>query len=254
VGDVGGPAAGDGLINGDDFLCDVWTSRTLNMQARYYDQVTCNPIGRTAQVVGASRISFVGTPFAIPVDANADGTPDPGVGYVFLIASTPGGPSPTNRAVVVGSHDPSFPGHVVNYSPTCAGAPRRHLVSIPYHTMLQNAVEVLCGLEGVDWLDDGVGGGTAGDGLPDVPSDCQPATGAIFDGQLGQFHALQIQTYVNEVGQPSGKTGLTVSVARVGASDRLNVSGTNFALRPGDAYLLNLGRDHVTTTFRSPHF
>lgn len=257
VGDTvggGGPPVGDGIIDSTDLLCDLWTSRTGSIQVAYYNQRTCAPTAQTASVGLGGFIDFTDTEFPVPVDADGVGGVDPGVGYELILDDRPG--TPTNRGVIVGSHDPAFPGQPLHYSTLC-GPPafRRHLVSLPYHTMLQTAAEFICGLEGVDWLDDGLPGtgGVPNDGLPDHPDDCQPATGAIFDGQIGAGHALQVETFVNEVGQASRPVGFTISAISLGGG-RISPQGTNFLLRPGDAYLVTLSVDHQDTNFLSPHF
>jgi hypothetical protein len=236
VGDPTGPPAGDNVINADDAICDLWTSRQGDMAFTYIDRDTCSKRSRTATNQGA----IIGIRFS---GAYTDVlTRD--VGYAVNIGSAGSTTlSPQNRAVIVGSHDPSYAGRQILFAPGCGPtANREDLLNLPYHTMYQFADEILCGLENVDWVD------ANGDGKPDT---CDPARGAIFDGQTGQFHGLSVTTFDNDA---------NTFVSRVVTRNALLpppglvFTNTNFDLRPGDAYLLNLSRQHVPTTFLSPHF
>jgi hypothetical protein len=247
VGDVGGPVVGDGFIDANDKICDWWTSREGTFVVQKFDRDSCAYQARTATRSPTFGIQFTGAfsylPSANPnnLTANATGRE---IGYLVLVSSSGPTISPTNRAVIVGSHDPSFTGRAIISGPSCArNAPHLDAQNLPYHTMYRTADEVLCGLEGVDWVDV-----AAPLGAPDTcPTGTDPANAGIpFDG----VHALSVQTFDNEVAH--GYVARTVAINPI---TRLPLfTGNDFALRPGDSYLLVINPDHVPTTFLSPHF
>lgn len=235
VGDVDGPPAPDGIVNAADLICDAWTSRLGSFQVQRFDRDACSVSVRTA-TRGGFGISFSGG-FTQPLE--------PGIGYAIQISVPAGSPvTPLNRAVIVGSHDPSYPGRQIIPGPACMGAAvRRDLVALPYHTMYRTANEMLCGLEGVDWVDV--------DAFPGEPDDCPNGTlpenlGIPYDNRT----ALQVQTYDNEVAR--GYQVRTMVFQNLGMRD--DASGTNFQLKPGDAYFFVVQPVHLPTTFLSPHF
>lgn len=246
VGDVGGPTVGDGFIDSNDAICDHWVSRTGSFVFQKFNRDTCAFQARTA-TLGGFGIQFTGTFSYLPsadtnnLIANATGRE---IGYEVLVSSSSATVSPTNRAVVVGSHDPSFTGRAIISASGCArNAAHLDIQNLPYHTMYQRANEILCGLEGVDWVDVA---NPIGD--PDTcPNGTVAANAGIpFDG----VHTLAVQTYDNEVAH--GYVPRTVTINPI--TRLVSFTGNNFALRPGDAYLLVINPDHVPTTFLSPHF
>jgi hypothetical protein len=251
VGDPTGPPAaggGDGNIDAFDFVCDTWTDRNnpsggaISMQ--YYDSATCS-IG----AISANRLPFNSPNFG---GSRATNFPPAGtdlwtdIGYQISVLQTNRAlGDPRNRAVIVGSHDPSFTGHTIHFSTTCGTAAARvDLVAIPYHTMYVSSDEVFCGLEGVAWVDV-----SPADGLPDT------CTGGIFDDQVGAAHSITLSTFENgdpALGQGSGiRSQICRRVPPGGFS--LNPI-TPFDLIPGEAYLVGIGSAHVDTILRSPHF
>lgn len=249
VGDPSGPPGpgGDGDIDAFDFACDTWTGRNAPSGGAYglsyYNSASCSVGSITA------GIRFGQPDFG---QSRATNFPPPGtdlwtdIGYQINI----GQPNralglPVNRAVIVGSHDPSFTGHTIHYSTTCGtSAARLDLVAIPYHTMWQNSIEILCGLEGVAWVDGN------GDTIPDT------CNGGIFDDQLGPTHSISVSTFMNsDPAVPGGVSGIVPQAAR-----RVAVLGfqlappTPFPLIPGEAYLVGIGSAHIDTILRSPHF
>lgn len=249
VGDATGPAAGDGLFNVDDTICDMWAARTNIPTAgtftmTYIKREECTPVSRTG-TVALGQIRFTGLLYTLQAD----------IGYQVL-TTAPAGVTPLNRAVIVGSHDPSFAGRAITAAPTCpagqttnccgANAARTDLINLPYHTMYTNSDEILCGLEGVDWTD--VGGrpdkcwdDTDADGRYDAG---EPTTG-VFDGRVG----MTVSKFANDE-ITNGPIARTATIA-VGA---LRFTGTRYDLVPGDAYLLNITKTHTATTWISPHY
>jgi hypothetical protein len=250
VGDVGGPTAGNGFIEADDAICDLWTSRDGTFVFQKFDRDTCSYQARTATRGGITGIQFTGSftyttaaPNPNNLIANATGRE---IGYEVLISSSSMAVSPTNRGVIVGSHDPSFTGRAIVAAPalSCArSAAHLDINNHPYHSMYQRANEALCGLEGVDWVDV-----AAPIGDPDTcPNGTLAANAGIpFDG----VHTLAVQTYDNDVAH--GYVGRTVTINPI--TRNVAFTGNNFALRPGDAYILVINPDHVPTTYLEPHF
>lgn len=250
--ETGGATAGDGIVNIDDMICDMWTARSTPAQAgtftaSYINRDTCTPVSRIATVqLGAIR--FTGTAFPLQAE----------IGYQVLVTVPSGATySPQNRAVIVGSHDPSFAGRQIVAAPTCptgtpnccgAAAPRLDLINLPYHTMFQNSDEILCGLEGVDWTDGNADGrpdrcwnDTNGDGRFDTGE----TTTGVFDGRV----AMTVSYFDNTeaVNAPVSRTA-TIQL------NQLRFTGTKYNLVPGDAYLLTLSKTHTPTTWLSPHY
>ena len=100
--------------------------------------------------------------------------------------------------------------------------------------MYTRSFEILCGLEGVDWVD------ANADGRPDT------CTRGIFDGT----RAMTVSRFDNTelIGAAVSHTVTLVPV--VG----LRFTGTPYDLVPGDAYTAQLTSGHVPTTWLSPHF
>lgn len=254
VGDPTGPPgpAGDGLINAFDAVCDLWTDRLNpsggNFQFSYYDTTTCQ-LGTVAARRVLNQPNF-GASTAFP-PAGTDLWTD--IGYLVSVLGVNGQPDPHNRAVIVGSHDPAFAGHTIHFSRTCGtAAPRVDLVAIPYHTMWQKSVEILCGLRGVAWSDAADNNWRPDDPPPPGFGVCN---GGIFDDQLGTGHTIQVSTFKVEDPALGGANGLVPQVAKrnqFGFS--LSPADPPFDLIPGEAYLVGISADHIDTILRSPHF
>jgi hypothetical protein len=237
VGDAGppaGPAAGDGIINADDAICDLWTSRLGSFEFRKYDRDTCSyaprvgikaPLGTTFQGAYTSAL-------------------ERDIGYEVVVTVPTGSTlNPQNRGVIVGSHDPSFTGRPIIAAACTGTAARLDIQNLVFHTMYQVSDELLCGLEGVDWQDVNPPVGS--------PDTCLPGTdpanaGIPYDG----LHALTVQWYDDST---HGTLSRTVRPG-FGAGSPPTFLGTNFPLRPGDAYIFQIDPAHVRTTFLSPHF
>lgn len=228
VGDPGSAAAPDGVVDSFDALCDLWTDRTINGSFAFnrFDRDTCQ-FQTTFGSKGPFGVTFGGVAFNLERDAG-----------MWITVSSTAPTLPTNRAVVVGSHDPSYTGRTIRVpSPDCT--PRNDLMNLPYHTMYQRANEILCGLEGVDWVD------ADSNGNPDT------CTRGIFDGT----HAISVGTFDNiadsSVTTVDNQFSFRIVTIVFG---RLSFSGPNFDLTPGDAYIASISPTHVPTTFLSPHF
>lgn len=253
VGDANGPAAGDGIFNADDIICDTWTARSTpttagTIDVTYIKREECTPVFR-AGTISLGQVRFSGTPFNLISD----------IGYQIRITVGAGRPeSPQNRAVIVGSHDPNFAGRQIAAAPTCTGgqttnccgsnARRLDLINLPYHTMYERSFDILCGLEGVDWFDadsNGIPDACWNDADADGRYDAGEATTGVFDGRV----AMSVSYFNNTeaVNAPVTHTA-TISLGN------LRFSGVPFDLVPGDAYLLDISKTHTPTTWLSPHF
>jgi len=235
VGDPSGPTTGDGVINSFDAICDSFTDRLLNNGNSFnfsrFNRDTCL-FEASFAAKGFTGVSFGGAPFVLERDA----------GFWITVQST-FVPAPQNRAVIVGSHDPSYTGRQIRV-PASNCLPRLDLISLPYHSMYKKADEINCGLEGLDWVDT-----TPADGNPDT------CTMGIFDG----VHLMAVQTFDN-INDDSTTTldntmnTRTVTFSAFPPPGRLLFAGVNFDLTPGDGYQLSISPGHITTTFISPHF
>jgi hypothetical protein len=252
VGDSAGPPAGDGVIDSDDLICAWWSARENpatcgTFSVGKWDTSTCTLSWRSA-TYAIGRLRIVGTRFDLESDA----------GYAVRVSvPSTSSYSPYNHAVLQGDHDPEWTGRPIAWTPTCAGgattdccgatAPRKQIVSFPYHGMYAQADEIACGLEGTDWSDADL------DGRPDTcwddanldgDHDTGEAPTGVFDGRS----ALSVTTFVNtsEESAPRSRTVTT-------ALGRLRFTGTSFALAAGEAYELQLSPAHQPTLWMPPH-
>lgn len=232
VGDTLGPLAGDGVINSTDAICDLYTDRGVRSSFNFarFNRDTCLfEVNGAAN--GFSGLTFGGSIFPLERDA----------GFWITVASQVV-PAPQNRAVIVGSHDPSYTGRQIRV-PASNCVPRQDLAQLVYHSMYTHANEILCGLEGMDWFD------VNADGNPDT------CTAGIFDGQAGHLIAVLTFDNINDSSTETIDNQFTPrTVTRSGLTGQLQFAGSNFSLTPGDAYLIGIPPTHVTTTYVSPHF
>jgi hypothetical protein len=247
VGDTGGPAAGDTVINADDAICDLWTDRQGQLTFARYDIATCSFLTRSAIFNPAFGVTFTGT-WTDPIPRDE----------AFQVQQTFPGSGVQNAAVIVGSHDPSYTGRLLAPNAACRADLQLALINLPYHTMYQNAIEVLCGLKGVDWLD------ADGDGVPewiDIDGDTtpDPCPNGIYD----QGHPIAVQWFDN-VDDNSGPGGGDTDNQTIVCSIRPSAfpgqppifpDGTGcYDLIPGEGYIVQMNQAHAGTTFLSPHF
>jgi hypothetical protein len=243
--DLTGRAA-DMTINADDALCDMWTSRQGQMSMTRFTLSTCQFQSRTLVndplfgivAAGAFTLALQDSGTEIDADAYAINVPfDPTLGTV------------SNRAVIVGSHDPSYAGQTLAL-PTCAG-PWVPFINLPYHTMYREVDEVLCGLRGVDWnLDVGTGAPDQCDnGIfanpPGAPGDI-PGTGSGV--QISLF------TYDNNPDNNGTDNSFVSRNVIMDPLFGLTFGGRTFDLTPGDGYVVALTPGHSPTLWLSPHF
>lgn len=244
LGDVAGATGGgnkctntpDGVIDTFDAICDIaladlttctrctFTMNRLNTTTCLYEPVTASK--------GALGINFLGTPWVMTQDPNRD------IGYLVTLSNQGGAPNPVNRAVIVGSHDPSWTGHAVS-----AASCLRDIIGVPYHVMYQHAAEILCGLETTDWQD------ADSNGCPDT------CPNGIYDGTSGA--RVAILTFDNVPGNnefPTNTDNQFISFAIQPFGTSLTCLGKNFSLAPGEGYLLNLLSNYNSKTFLPPHF
>ena len=225
LGDVSngmGCDTGDGVIDANDALCDLATDKDMSaggalMTIQRLNEASCLFEGRTILKVGAN-FSFIGAFLSeLTSPENRE------VGFFINVNKNPADPDPENRAVIVGSHDPSWAGKMVTRS--CAFT----VLNLPYHTMYRSANEILCGLEGVDWTDDGTG----------APDMCE---GGLYDPVSGL--SVTTQTFV---GTFQGRSAFN-------AGGTVRFIGTNFDLTPGDAYIFNMPEGYQDRLWLAPHF
>jgi hypothetical protein len=244
IGDPNGPPgpAGDGHINSDDVICDWWTARANPPTAGAFqllsiDSANCGFFSRTGAIQFGAP-AFAGTAFP---PAGTDLWTNRGY-QVNLTTGATG--DPQNRAIIVGSHDPSFTGQVIHFSTTCGtAAPRADLLNVPYHTMYQKTVELLCGLRGVDWDD------ADNNWRPDDPSPAGCA-GGIFDGA----RPITVLGAFNDDPALGGFSQFRGQTAAIQFGNVVLNPADPFDLIPGEAYRVSISAGHVDTTFLSPHF
>jgi hypothetical protein len=227
---------GDGIINAHDALCDMWQSRTGNMSMVRFDEEAC-----TFQPETLEYVQFLNT----VVSTNTWTDPlirDEGF-QVNVPFSATDGPL-DNRAVIVGSHDPSYAGKAVQL-PISGCSPNVSIINLPYHTMYQSSVELLCGLKDVDWFD------ADSNGEPDT---CPNGVFDEFDGAAGGA-LISVVTFDN-VNDANGtdNTFVNQSVEYVTFLGGNVFTGSEYDLTPGDAYVVRLTPNHRPTVFLSPHF
>jgi hypothetical protein len=248
VGDPRGPATGDGSIDAFDLVCAWWTARSSPDTAGAFTVIRhraedCTMVAASG-VVALGAIRLVGTRFALEDDG----------GYEVRVTVPTGATfSPRNHAILEGAHDPTWPGRTIDYAPTCTGgattsccgplAARRELLHYPATAIEASADEILCGLENVDW------GDFNGDGNPDTcwndrdrdrRHDAGEEPTGVFDGRS----AIALGTWVNTEAVDSAIWRTATTALGV-----LRFTGTSFALRDGDAYMLQLSATHSPTLY-----
>lgn len=223
ISDGAGCSAGDGVIDASDALCDFTTSRDQSaggpLMTIQRQNDGCLFDGRTLLLAGGN-ILFVGAAFELTTPENRE------VGYFVNVNKNAADPELENRAVIVGSHDPAWAGKLVSRS--CAFT----MLNLPYHTMYRTANEILCGLEGTDWVDADMNGS---------PDTCD---GGLFD-PVGAV-AVTTQTFDNATGY-LGRNAIP-------AGPSVIFVGTNFDLTPGDAYIFNMNTGYQDRVWLPPHF
>jgi hypothetical protein len=119
--------------------------------------------------------------------------------------------------------------------------------------MYRSVNEILCGLEGVDWVPDP--GDPNGDPTNPAPGEeGEPwCPNGIYDpaGDVGQ--AVVVQTFDNEPGSPGANLYQARTAVSLGPAG-VSFFGGNYNLKPGEAYLVTLGDTVADRVFQSPHF
>lgn len=224
-------AAGpDGIVDSTDAICDLFTDRTTlgnSFAISRFNRDACL-FESHRSTLGFIGPAWGGLPFPLERDAG-----------LWITVNGTSVPPAQNRAVIVGSHDPSYTGRQIRQPmPDCI--PRLDIINLPYHTMYQKADEILCGLEGVDWVD------ANSDGNPDT------CTRGISDG----VRAGAVGTFdnVNDDSTLTGDNAFAFRIVTYPFSGLPRFAGPNFNLIPGEAYIVSISPNHVTTTFLPPHF
>jgi hypothetical protein len=237
VGDPGlppGPLTGDGILNADDALCDLWTSRLGLMTFSRWVNNECRSDSRSANINFANQVQFSGL-FTIPLERE--------VGYEVVVGSRPG-VTLDNRTVIVGSHDPSYPGQTLHVN--CR--PQKYYLNLPYHTMYRTVDEMMCGLEITDWQPD------PGDGHPlTCPRGVYDTTAITAPYKIDILTFDNVEDFDGPAGRNTDNTFINRSLTINFAGQRV-FTGDDFRLIPGDAYIVGLPQTHADTTWLSPHF
>lgn len=221
---------GDGVSDANDLLCSWWTSEQGSMVVSRWDAESQAWQSRFIQrdpVTGEIVLGGDWTEPLVPREAVA-----------VSVSPPPGQASIVNEAIIAGAHDSSAPGQLVALPPGSTTA--QFLLNVPYHTMYQRMVELLCGLEDVDWND-----GDA-DGWPDT---CE---GGLFDDVTGS--RVEVGGF-DPSAPPSSPDGfVALSVRRDAATGELVFEGTDGDVSVAHAYLARIEAPHSGATFLSPHF
>jgi hypothetical protein len=235
---TGGPAAwpcdqaGNGTLTPDDILCESWSGRDSVANGRFsvqwLDPATRSWNARHGIKVGGNPPRVLGS----TVDLER---PDlRGSGQLIQVS----GDVVENRGLIAGAHDPDFTGYVVSRR---AGTTPVHVLSLPYHAVYRTADELLCGVEGWDWVDGN------GDGAPDT------CPNGVFDPLSGA--QVYVFTFDN---MPDGSPSDNSFIGRGVAFDELFLDlvffGVRFDLIPGDAYAVVLGEGYQDRTFLPPTY
>ena len=218
--EAGAPRA-DGVEDALDLLCTLWTSREGGLWISRR-----SPSGPGWESRGIWRLPGGG--FAHAGDWLAPITSGEAVSARIL---APAGSAVTNRSVVVGSHDGSAP------CPVYAGAPlgpANGLLNVFYHSMARSADDLLCGLQGLDWVD------ADADGAPDT---CNVA---LFDSGAGGSALVADFT--------SSTVTLRSVRADASAPHGLRFEGTNFPLTVTRGQAVVLSPEQTPRTWCQPHF
>ena len=204
---------GDGAIDVDDVICTVWgngvpSQRIGSFAIAQFDEATCTFHSRFASDTAFGTL-FGGEAWPL----------DPLRGVQITLATGRGRPQDFT-VTYVDDCSPTFPGTVVQH---LACTPSIQLLHVPYNSTYRTADEVLCGTQGVDWVD------ADGNGNPDT------CPNGLFDGS---HWGIAVETFDNE---PDGSGTDNSYVARIITetfSGPLGWSGPNFALRPGESYVV----------------
>lgn len=244
VGDpagVGGPAAADGVVNSMDALCDSWTDRGINgaMVLSRFDRDICQFVGTSGNKTALAGIQYGSVFFPLERDAGL---------YITVSSSNPA--APANRAVIVGSHDPSYTGRAIREPALGPSArdcsPRQDIINLPYHSMYQKGREILCGLQGVAWT------------YTNPPTNTKPSAcnQGIFNDTATFRRAISVLTFDNVNDDSTITPDNQFSFASISYSGLggYNFGGVDYDLTPGDAYFVSISVGHGQTTFLSPHF
>jgi hypothetical protein len=237
---------GDGTVNADDALCDIWTSQQGQISMQRFIIPTCTFESRVLindPFVGISGSGAFVSELVNPGQAYDDDGYQINVPYIAPAAGGPG--DIANQAVIVGSHDPSYAGMTLAL-PASGCRPTTPYINLPYHSMYRFSTEIVCGLENVDWFDT-----TPADGFPDT---CPNGIFDDWDGTAGGAF-IQVVTYDN-VPDGAGRDNsfITQNVTYDPFAGEYSWGGTEFALIPGDAYRVGLSPGHRPTLWLSPHF
>lgn len=236
------PAGGvDGVVNADDLLCAWWSSREGAMSLSRRDEPGGTWQTRTAFRDDTTRqVVFLG-PWTEPLV--------PAEAFLMQVAG-PNGGAASNRTHIAGSHDPGYSGHVLRLPNSGEG--QESLINLPFHTMYQTADEVLCGLEGLDWIE----------GPDGNPTTCPTGTGAggtggIFDNVSGARMTFMCFDNVPD-GNGTDNQWVWRTVSKDPITGALIFEGADFDPWPlgvsPPAGLASYGPPFTTSIFLSPHF
>ena len=222
----------DGIVNADDVLCDWWISRAGSMTISRRDEPTESWQSRMISrddITGVISLTGGWTSALVAHEA-------------YYVTVTPPASGPVdNLAIITGSHDPSYPGHALALP--ASGAALVTLLNVPYHTMYYHAVELICGLSGVDFADNDR------DGLPDGGV-CP--RGLYVSGDTGSITVAMFDNTPD--GGATDNSWVTFTAQPNPSPSSMSFTGTNFTLDACRSYLIKMAPPHGGATFLSPHF
>jgi hypothetical protein len=229
VGTPGGPTVPDGYIDSLDAICVIWMGADPTLQRGLvldrFDPQVCQYRSSSLLYDGITT-RCAGSSFAVQSHE----------AYEVHLAAR--GPTPAAYTFTMEGHaDPSFTGTVLQPE-RCA--PMWHILQIPYDTYYASSDDILCGIEGVSWVD------ANGDGDPDT------CTGGLFDGSA----PLSVMTYDDDpTAAPTGDlAGNDAYIARtaVPTDKGLVFVGPRFPIQPGDAVMVQLRPEQQPVTWLPP--
>lgn len=206
----------DGVVNADDLICLLWApGREGIFSIARRQSGSCTWTMRTAfRSARNPELIFIGAAFDY----------DPGVGYVVYRGKFPWEPDLSNRVTLRSRCNLHLEAREL-----IEGCDKQLLV-LPYDTPYRHADEVLCGLEGTDYL-------PTAEGEPDA------CPNGVFDPETGRDTHLTSATGYD----PRGYAGRSVF-----GPGRPHFVGTNFALEPSHSPRLITNDGHGERTW-APH-
>jgi hypothetical protein len=224
---------GDGVLNADDLLCGFWTSRRGGMTVSRLDPTTQAWESRTALFDESLGIIVFAGPWTAPL-----ALPE---GVLVSVSPPSTGPVDNDTLITIWA---GAGGICVPVQPSPLGGSTTILLPLAWHVAYWTADEVLCGSEGVDWVD------------ADFDGDPDTCPGGAFAGGPGT--TMSVTHHDSFPGSGGGTTPafdnvfVSRAVQRDAFSGQLHFSGVDYVLAPAQAYWLSFGPSHPATNFCPP--